>query len=105
VLRLRLVEEIETEWRGATRGQAEVEGLQVKYICTKGIKIQPLMSVLAAGYPPTAERPSLPVYYLKQICFNCLALQRILPVLVLDPLQIFGGLQAIYAPTQNNIDY
>ncbi len=30
------------------------------------------MAGLAAGYPPTAERPSLPVYYLKAEMFQLL---------------------------------
>ncbi len=62
------------------------------------------MAVLAAGYPPTSERPSLPVYYLKEemFRFNCLALQRTFPVSVLDPLRIFGGI--MYVPTQNNFE-
>jgi hypothetical protein len=62
------------------------------------------MSVLAAGYSPTSERPSLPVYFLKAKMFQLLASSK--KVLVLDPpLRIFGGLHAIYAPTQNNFEY
>jgi hypothetical protein len=60
------------------------------------------MAVLAAGYPPSAECPSLPVDSLKAEMFQLLG--SVLPVSVLDPLRIFGGLQAIYAPTQNNFE-
>jgi len=90
--------------KGATQDQAKVEEPQVKYIFTKVLKshlwwlclqlaIHPLLNVLHSQFTTW-----------KQKCFNCCALQRTLPVSVLDPLRIFGGLQAIYAPTQNKFE-